>query len=165
MAEALDNYEELNRLTTELEKNPTDPSAINAIFRITHTLKGNAAGMGFSGIAELSHTLETLFGEIRSQRISLTPDIFTALFKSMDVLGALIRSLQDGSKVSYKGIKTKAGSPLPGSHPPGSIRERTAYFPAQEASKNDPAFCVVHPYITRPCGSAGFGGTGVTGKR
>ena len=107
LAEALDHHEELNRLITALEKKPTDASAINAIFRITHTLKGNAAGMSFSGIAELSHTLETLFGEIRDQRLSLTADIFTALFKAIDVLGALIRSVQDGSKVSYKGIKTK----------------------------------------------------------
>ena len=107
LAEALDHYEELNRLMTELEKKPTDVPTINAIFRITHTLKGNAAGMGFGGIAELGHTVETLFGEIRDRRISLNPDIFTALFKAIDVLGALIRSLQDGSKVSYKGIKTK----------------------------------------------------------
>ena len=107
MAEALDHYEELNRLITELEKNPEDASAINAIFRITHTLKGNAAGMGFSGIAELSHTLETLFGEVRSQHINLNADIFAALFKAIDVLGALIRSLQNETRVSYKGIKTK----------------------------------------------------------
>ena len=107
MAEALENHEELNRLITALEKNSADASAINAIFRITHTLKGNAAGMGFDSIAELSHTLETLFGEIRDQRLPLTSEVFTALFKAIDVLGALIRSLQDGSKVSYKGIKTK----------------------------------------------------------
>ena len=107
MAEALDHYEELNRLITELEKMPTDASVINAIFRITHTLKGNADGMGFRGIAELGHTLETLFSGIRDQRIALTPDTFTALFKAIDVLGGLVRSLQDGSKVSYKGIKTK----------------------------------------------------------
>ncbi|MEQ9440833.1 MAG: Hpt domain-containing protein, partial [Cyclobacteriaceae bacterium] len=107
LAEALDNYEELNRLITELEKRPADQSAINAIFRITHTLKGNASGMGFTGISELAHTLETLFGEIREQKITLSTDIFTALFKAIDTLGALIHALSDGSKVSYKGIKTK----------------------------------------------------------
>ena len=107
LAEALENHEELNRLITALEKNSADASAINAIFRITHTLKGNAAGMGFDSITELSHTVETLFGEIRDQRLPLTSEVFTALFKAIDVLGALIRSLQDGSKVSYKGIKTK----------------------------------------------------------
>lgn len=107
LAEALDQFEELNRLITELEKSPNDYSAINAIFRITHTLKGNASGMGFNQVAELSHTLETLFGEARDQKITLTPDIFTALFKAIYTLGALIRSVQDQSKVSYKGIKTK----------------------------------------------------------
>ncbi len=107
LAEALENHEELNRLITQLEKKPDDQLAINAIFRITHTLKGNAAGMGFEKIAELGHTLETLFGEVREQRLELNSDMFTALFKAIDTLGALIRSLTDGSKVAYKGIKTK----------------------------------------------------------
>lgn len=107
LAEALDNYEEINRLITELEKESDSQSAINAIFRITHTLKGNAAGMGFSGISELAHALETLFGEVRDQKVSLTADIFAALFRAVDTLGALINAVQDGSKVSYKGIKTK----------------------------------------------------------
>lgn len=90
LAEALENHEELNRLVTALEKNPADAPTINAIFRITHTLKGNAAGMGFGDIAELSHTVETMFGEIRDQRLPLTSDVFSALFKAIDVLGALI---------------------------------------------------------------------------
>ncbi len=136
MAEALDNYEELNRLITELEKSPTDASVVNAIFRITHTLKGNAAGMNFSGIAELSHAVETLFDEIRSGRMSLTADIFEALFKAIDVLGALIRSLQDGARVSYKGIKTKlevicretaaAPKPSPATRQPGKPKKASS---------------------------------------
>ena len=130
MAEALDQYEELNRLITELEKNPDDASAINAIFRITHTLKGNAAGMGYRGIAELGHTLETLFGEIRSQRICLTSEIFTALFKAIDVLGALIRSVQDESNVSYKGIKTKLEVICRPAATPAASEKKPSSFPA-----------------------------------
>ncbi|WKN33666.1 chemotaxis protein CheA [Porifericola rhodea] len=107
LAEALDNYEELNRLLTELEKNPKSKSAVDAIFRITHTLKGNAAGMGFSSIAELAHTTESLFGEIRDRRIELSGDIFTAIFKAVDVLGNMIHGLKEEKKVRYKGIKTK----------------------------------------------------------
>ncbi len=107
LAEALDNYEELNRLLTELEKQSSNSSAIHALFRITHTLKGNAAGLGFTPIAELGHAVETLFGEIREQRIALDAAVFTALFKSVDILGALIHSVKDGKSVAYKGIKTK----------------------------------------------------------
>ncbi|WPP53118.1 chemotaxis protein CheA [Catalinimonas niigatensis] len=107
LAEALDNYEELNRLLTELEKNPASKPAVDAIFRITHTLKGNAAGMGFSAIAELSHTTESLFGEIRDHRIELDSEIFTAIFKAIDVLGSMIHGLKEDKQVRYKGVKTR----------------------------------------------------------
>ena len=43
MAEAQENFEEINRLLTQLEKKQHDKSLIDALFRITHTLKGNAA--------------------------------------------------------------------------------------------------------------------------
>ena len=64
LAEALENYTELNRLLTVLEKNVNDSKAVQALFRITHTLKGNATGMGFDKIAEMAHVLEDFFGEV-----------------------------------------------------------------------------------------------------
>jgi two-component system chemotaxis sensor kinase CheA len=107
LAEALDNYEEINRLLTNLEKTPGDKNIIHALFRITHTLKGNAAGMGFTGIAEMAHILEDLFGEVRDGRISLERELFSSVFKAVDVLGNLVNAIKDGSDVKYKGIKTK----------------------------------------------------------
>ena len=107
LAEALENFEEINRLLTHIEKKPEDKSNIHALFRITHTLKGNAAGMGFTGIAELAHVLEDLFAEVRDGRIVLDGNLFTSLFKAVDTLGNLINAIKDGSDVKYKGIKTK----------------------------------------------------------
>jgi two-component system, chemotaxis family, sensor kinase CheA len=107
-AEAGENHEELNRLLTQLEKTPTDKRAIDSIFRITHTLKGNALGMGFQEIAEMAHALEDLFGEVRSEKMSLTAEIFTSLFKAVDMLGELIEVIaKPGAPVKYRGIKTK----------------------------------------------------------
>ncbi len=107
MAEALGNFEEINRLLTNLEKEPGDKNTIHALFRITHTLKGNASGMGFQGIAEMSHVLEDLFGEVRDGKISLDANLFTSLYKAADVLGNLINAVKDQTEVKYKGIKTK----------------------------------------------------------
>lgn len=107
LAEALDNYTEINRLLTLLEKDVSDKKAIQALFRITHTLKGNATGMGFEKIAEMAHLLEDLFGEVREGRISLGEDIFSSVFKASDVLGALIESVRSPKDVKYRGIKTK----------------------------------------------------------
>jgi len=107
IGEANDNYEEINRLLTDLERKPDNKEVINAIFRITHTLKGNAAGMGFGDIASFSHVMEDLFGEVREGRIILTGDIITMLFRAVDVLGALIDSLNSGKLVRQRGIQTK----------------------------------------------------------
>ena len=107
VGEANENHEEVNRLLTDLEKNPENKEVINAIFRITHTLKGNAAGMGFADIASFSHVLEDLFGEVREGRLVLTGDIITMLFRAVDVLGGLIDSLKSGKTIRRRGIQTK----------------------------------------------------------
>lgn len=107
LSEALDNYEQLNKLFTSLEKDVNDMNAIDSIFRITHTLKGNAMGMGFDKIAELSHIIEDIFSEVKQGAIKLDDNIFNSLFKANDKLGELIDSIKTDKKVSYKGIKTK----------------------------------------------------------
>ncbi len=107
LAEALENYTEINRLLTVLEKNVNDSKAIQALFRITHTLKGNATGMGFDKIAEMAHVMEDFFGEVREGRISLGSDIFSSVFKAADVLGELIEAIKTPKDVKYRGIKTK----------------------------------------------------------
>jgi two-component system chemotaxis sensor kinase CheA len=107
LAEALENYTEINRLLTVVEKNIGDSQAIHALFRITHTLKGNATGMGFDKIAELAHVMEDFFGEVRDGRIALGSDIFSSVFKAADVLGELIEAIKTPKDVKYRGIKTK----------------------------------------------------------
>jgi two-component system chemotaxis sensor kinase CheA len=107
LAEALDNYEELNTLFTKLEKNTSNKKVVNHIFRITHTLKGNAMGMGFEAITELSHVMEDIFSEVKEDNIKLDEDLFNSLFKANDKLGELITAIKTAEKVNYKGIRTK----------------------------------------------------------
>lgn len=107
LAEALDNYEELNNLFTKLEKDTSNKKVVDHIFRITHTLKGNAMGMGFEAIAELAHVMEDIFSEVKAGKIILEDDLFNSLFKANDKLGELIDAIKTEKKVSYKGIRTK----------------------------------------------------------
>ncbi len=106
-AEAFEQHEELDTLFTALEKKPEDKVVIDTIFRVTHTLKGNAMGLGFVEIAELAHVMEDIFSEVKSKKIELTKDLFTNLFKACDKMGELINALKTGKRVSYKGIRTK----------------------------------------------------------
>src|SRR5688572_18785300 len=90
LAEAMESFEQLNKLLTLLERAPSDKNAVHSLFRITHTLKGNAAGMGFSQIAEMAHVLEDLFAEVREGKVQLETALFGSIFKGVDVLGKLI---------------------------------------------------------------------------
>lgn len=109
LTEALENQQELDKLFTELEKNHSSKSAIEAIFRITHTLKANAAGIGFSDMAAMAHVLEDVFSAIKSHRLTITATLFNDLFRANDILGSMIEDVRNGgtSKIKYRGIKTK----------------------------------------------------------
>lgn len=107
LAEAQESCEELDQLLTELERNPNNPTAIDALFRITHTLKGNALGMGFAGIADLSHVLEDLFSAVKLGQLLLDASLFQALFRASDVLTQLVQAIKTDAVVRYKGVLTK----------------------------------------------------------
>jgi two-component system, chemotaxis family, sensor kinase CheA len=107
LTEANENLEELNRLFVDIEKDQSNRQAINSIFRIIHTLKGNAMGMGYDAIADLSHTLEDIFGAIKERKINLTSELTESLFRANDKLGGLVKGIESGEKISFLGIKTK----------------------------------------------------------
>lgn len=107
IAEAIQNISELNKYITQLEKNKDDKKALDAVFRITHTLKGNAGGLGFSDIQEFAHTTEDFLGEIRNGTISLDQDVFNLIFKAVDTISNMVDALTTDQKVRYLGLKTR----------------------------------------------------------
>ncbi|MEP1032347.1 chemotaxis protein CheA [Ekhidna sp.] len=107
LTEALENFEELNRLFVVLEKDISSKKAIANIFRIVHTLKGNAMGMGYDKIADLSHVMEDVFGAIKNGEIAADNELVDSLFRANDKLGGLINAITSNERVSYLGIKTK----------------------------------------------------------
>lgn len=107
LTEALENFEELNRLFVDLEKDMSSKKAITNIFRIVHTLKGNAMGMGYDKIADLAHVMEDVFGAIKNGEVALDKELVDSLFRANDKLGGLINAVTTNERVSYLGIKTK----------------------------------------------------------
>ncbi|MEO9484750.1 MAG: chemotaxis protein CheA [Ekhidna sp.] len=107
LTEALENFEELNRLFVELEKDISSKKAIANIFRIVHTLKGNAMGMGYEKIADLAHVMEDVFGAIKNKEVAPDKELVDSLFRANDKLGGLINAITSNERISYLGIKTK----------------------------------------------------------
>ena len=106
-AEAEENQKELNTLFAKLEKDHSSRKSIDAIFKITRTLKGNALGMGFKPIGVIAHALEDVFAQIRLGNLVIDKNVFRELKQGLVVLSALIDGLKTGEKIKYFGAKAK----------------------------------------------------------
>ncbi|WP_018477795.1 chemotaxis protein CheA [Pontibacter roseus] len=93
IAEALEYFDALNRLISELEKRPQDDQVLAEIFRMLHNLKANAKAIGYLQISDLSHKLETAFGLIRNKELSFSDEVVGVLFDGIDMLGELIGNI------------------------------------------------------------------------
>ncbi|AGN00004.1 chemotaxis protein CheA [Salinarchaeum sp. Harcht-Bsk1] len=88
--ESEEQITELNNALLEFENDPTDEAAMEQIFRTAHTLKGNSGAMGFDPAEELAHAIEDLLEAIRSNHVSVTPELMDAIFDGVDELDAMI---------------------------------------------------------------------------
>ncbi|MFD3157534.1 chemotaxis protein CheW [Haloimpatiens sp. FM7330] len=95
LEESMDNLQILNDSLLELEQNPEDVDKLNEIFRVAHTLKGMAATMGFSKIAELTHKMEDVLTEFRDGELKVTQKVVTILFKCLDTLEQMINNIAE----------------------------------------------------------------------
>ena len=93
--EALELLDSLSENFIELEKNPDDKELLNTIFRAAHTIKGSAGFLGFQNLVELAHSAENILNRLRQGEIKLTSDMMDYLLKTMDILTAMIRNIND----------------------------------------------------------------------
>ncbi|AEG14613.1 hypothetical protein G7K71_02475 [Desulfofundulus sp. TPOSR] len=89
LEETAEQLQELESKLVFLEKNPTDRTCIDDIFRIAHNLKGNAATVGFEEMASLAHRMEDLLDGMRKGKISSSGEIIDTLLNSLDALKGL----------------------------------------------------------------------------
>jgi len=83
-----------------LESVPTDSEQLNAIFRAAHSIKGAAGSLGFTQIAEFTHVLETLLGQIRSGSVGISGEHASVLLLAVDALRELVRTVDSSGPMS-----------------------------------------------------------------
>ena len=95
--EALDNTSMLYDGLIELEKISHDHEdaheLVNTLFRNFHNLKGNSGLVGFHDLNALTHEAETLLNRARQGELVVTNDLIDLLLIVVDVMEALIRSI------------------------------------------------------------------------
>ncbi|HOA82768.1 MAG TPA: response regulator [Thermodesulfovibrio thiophilus] len=79
----------------ELEKKGYDKEAIEALFRVTHTLKGSASIVKFDKIAELSHKLEDFFEALLNQELNFDNSLISHIKKIINLIVTLVNEVHE----------------------------------------------------------------------
>ncbi|HEV8447737.1 MAG TPA: chemotaxis protein CheA [Gemmatimonadaceae bacterium] len=99
LTESREHVAAVNQSLLQLERDSTGPgaaSAVGEIFRAVHTIKGMAATMGYSPVADLAHELETVLDCVRRGELSIETTIMDTLFRSADVLEQAVEAAVAG---------------------------------------------------------------------
>ncbi|MCM0650474.1 chemotaxis protein CheA [Clostridium swellfunianum] len=97
LEESMDNLQSLNECLLNLEQEPGNVDKLNEIFRIAHTIKGMAATMGFSVMAELTHKMEDVLTKFREGELKVTQRVVTVLFQCLDTLEVMVNNISEGN--------------------------------------------------------------------
>jgi two-component system, chemotaxis family, sensor kinase CheA len=86
LAESGEGLGQMEQDILGLESRPEDGELIQSVFRVVHTMKGNACLLELQNLMVFAHALEDLLDAIRNGKLSVEPDIITLLLASLDVL-------------------------------------------------------------------------------
>ena len=92
--ESGEHLQTLSDCIMELEKEPDNKDVINEIFRAAHSLKGMAGTMGFKRMQHLTHDMENVFQEVRSDKIAVDSQMIDLLFKCLDAIDGYLENVK-----------------------------------------------------------------------
>ncbi|WP_017185286.1 chemotaxis protein CheA [Alkalibacillus haloalkaliphilus] len=94
--ESKENLQVVNDQLLNLEKDSTNLSIVDEIFRAAHTLKGMAATMGYEDLSDLTHKMENVLDAIRQEQLTVTTDVMDVLLDSVEYLEDMISDISEG---------------------------------------------------------------------
>jgi len=100
--EAWESLQASENLLIELENNPTSKDLINELFRAVHTVKGGSRLIEIKKIERLSHELETVLDNVRSDKFILDARLIDISLECIKRIGIIT------DEVAHRGpVKTK----------------------------------------------------------
>lgn len=97
LAEAEEHIAILEGGFLELEKNPSQVSGLQELFRAAHTLKGSASLVKLNTTREVAHSLEDVLESIRDRRLQISRFVVDWLLHTLDAIKFLISEVVKGN--------------------------------------------------------------------
>jgi two-component system, chemotaxis family, sensor kinase CheA len=84
---------------TDLQEGTGSEDTVHAVFRAVHSIKGGAGIFGFEALVEFAHVFETVLDSVRHGTLNQTPEVFTVLLMSSDMLADLVGMSRSGEAI------------------------------------------------------------------
>src|SRR5258708_21666927 len=97
LAESQEGLERSEQYLIAAETEPGSADLLEEIFRVTHTIKGNASALEFPELASFAHVMEDLLDAVRAGRVAVSRDVIALLLHGVDALRALVPAAADGN--------------------------------------------------------------------
>lgn len=139
LAESEEHLLALDQGLLALETQPGDLSALDAVFRAAHSLKGAARMLGVAPVEELAHSLEDALGAAKRGSLSLNAETLAPLVATLNSIRQLVHAAVGA------GAPEPEPEPVPVAEPPAPAPARPAE--AQADVPAEPAPPAVAPAV------------------
>jgi two-component system, chemotaxis family, sensor kinase CheA len=97
VAETQEGLDLMEQSLLAMESHSGGAELLDDIFRVAHTLKGNATSLEFDDLKSFAHAIEDLLDILREQNSDMEADVISLLLKSVDELRSLVAATTAGS--------------------------------------------------------------------
>ncbi|MCX6125239.1 MAG: response regulator [Proteobacteria bacterium] len=103
LEEANSLLEEVEPLILTLETDPHDKDAVNAIFRLVHTVKGSSGVLEAEHLTRFAHSFEDLISQLKMGEVIASKEVVSKMLFGLDVLKDMLASYSTRSGKQFSG--------------------------------------------------------------
>jgi two-component system, chemotaxis family, sensor kinase CheA len=96
LVESEEGLDAMEQALVHMESNPSDLELLHTIFRVAHSIKGNATALELQELAGFAHVIEDLLDVFREQQALPGPELISLLLRAVDELRAMVAGAQSG---------------------------------------------------------------------
>lgn len=113
IAESRDLLGEMEDMLLQLEQEPADSDAINALFRAVHTIKGSAGLFGLDYVVAFTHVVEHVLDQVREGGLAIDSDLIALMLSCRDHITSLIEHVEAlGMAAPHDDLQGRGGALL-----------------------------------------------------
>lgn len=97
LAESEEGLDRTEQHLIAAESDPGNLELLDEMFRVAHTIKGNASALDFPDLAGFAHVMEDMLEAVRKHELAISRELISLLLQAVDALRVLIPAAAQGN--------------------------------------------------------------------